>query len=102
MLKRGKQKVQAERVMMQCDKLAARPNLRESGSGRTNVLAAWVGWLLVRGRPKGPCSLRTSETSRSSRGREKEKMLASGWGGKQAKRQEGQCNAKDVLSNAGR
>ena len=47
-----KYRQKAERVRMQCNKLAARPSLRNRGSKRTSALATQASWLLVLGRPK--------------------------------------------------
>ena len=91
-----KQREEAERGM-ECNKLAARPSLHKRGSRRTNVLAAWASWLLVRGRPKALVRLGQVKMSKSSRGHEKEKMLASRRGSKQAEKV-GRGNAMQRMS----
>ena len=40
---------EAESASRKCDKLVARPSLRNRGSGRTSALAARASWLLVPG-----------------------------------------------------
>ena len=52
---------EAESASRKCDKLAARPSLRNRGSGRTSALAARASWLLVWG-ARDPRPFGTSES----------------------------------------
>ena len=103
MLKRG----DVEGYTMQRGKLAARPNLCKKRL-RKDYRACRSGRLAASpGETKGPCPFGTSETSRSSRGHKKDKMLASRCGSKQAEEVKGamQCRGcpkqcKKVNANA--
>ena len=86
-----------ENAMMQRDKLAASPNLRKSSSGRTNTLAVRAVRVASPREEKGPCPPGTRETSRNSRGHEKEKRLALDRGSKQAEKAESAMQCKGDL-----
>ena len=97
--RKWKQKMEAESVMMQRDKLAARPSLNNRGSGRTNVLAARASWLLVQGRLEGPCPFGTSESEQElARSREGESACLQARQQAGEKGRKGQC--KKVNANA--